>query len=105
MMAEDWDPDRYHDTFADQVRKLVEDKAAGHEIVVSEGAPAEGTNVVDLMDAIKRSVVKAESGRPKHENLDDLSKAELHKRATDLDIPGRSGMNREELQSAVEHAA
>lgn len=63
MMAEDWDPDRYHDTFADQVRKLVEDKAAGHEIVVSEGAPAEGTNVVDLMDALKRSVVKAESGR------------------------------------------
>lgn len=51
-------------TFAEQVRKLVQDKAAGNEITVSEGEPAEAANVVDLMDALKRSVAAARSGVP-----------------------------------------
>jgi hypothetical protein len=36
---------------------------------------------------------------------DDLSKAELCQRAVELDIPGRSGMKRDEFQHAVERAA
>ncbi|MFF2145109.1 Ku protein [Kitasatospora sp. NPDC058190] len=63
----DWNPDDYHDTCAEQVRKLVEDKAAGREIVRSEGPPAEATNVVDLMDVLRRSLETAEGGKTKTE--------------------------------------
>ncbi|MQS16818.1 Ku protein [Streptomyces kaniharaensis] len=150
MLEVDWDPDAYRDTYAEQVRKLVEDKAAGREIAVSEGPPAEATNVVDLMDVLRRSLEGARGGKgeaepaaaggrkqsrratsrtPKaatgtkstsaktakaaptakkritaKEDLDRLTKAELYERATDLDIPHRSTMNRDELQSAVQKA-
>ena len=36
------------------------------------------------------------------EDLSRLTKAELYKLATDLDIPHRSAMNRDELQDAVQ---
>ncbi|WP_371502868.1 Ku protein [Kitasatospora sp. NBC_00374] len=41
MLAIDWNPDDYHDTFEEQVKKLIEDKAAGREIAVSQGPPAD----------------------------------------------------------------
>jgi DNA end-binding protein Ku len=118
------------------VRQLVKDKAAGNEIVVSAGPPAEATNVTDLLDALKRSVADARAGRPAPEpkrparrrkqeakrsgparqrptrksrasraELSQLTKSELYQRATDLDIPGRSTMKRDELEKAVGKAA
>lgn len=104
MLTVDWDPEQYHDTFAQQVRQLVKDKAAGAEIAVSEGAPAEATKVVDLMDALKRSVAEARAGSV-DEDLEALTKQQLYKRAADLDVRGRSGMSRDELQRAVGEAA
>ena len=118
MLARDWDPDEYHDTYNDQVRELVKEKAAGHEIVVSKAPQAEATNVVDLMEALRRSVeeVKGTRGRTKpsgksqkaakeaHELLADLSKEELYERATDLGVRGRSKMDRDQLLEAVESA-
>lgn len=78
---------------------------------MSKGAPAEATNVVDLMDALKRSVDAVRSGRKKTkaaaadgDDLDELSKSELYERATELGIHGRSGMNREELRDALQKA-
>ena len=114
-LSVDWDPDQYHDTFAEQVRKLVKDKAAGKEIAVSEGEPAEATNVVDLMEVLKRSVAAVRDkggkggrggrgGKKAEEDLEGLSKQQLYQRATDLDVHGRSSMTRDELQRAVEEA-
>ncbi|MEE1787076.1 Ku protein [Streptomyces sp. SP17BM10] len=143
MLEVDWDPDAYRDTFAEEVRKLVEDKAAGREIAVSEGPPAEATNVVDLMDVLRRSLEGAKEGKgagtqrtrtqrtpkaapgkkststrtakagsapkkrvtAKEEDLDGLTKAELYKRATALEIPHRSTMDRDQLRDAVRKAA
>ncbi|WP_042391069.1 non-homologous end joining protein Ku [Streptacidiphilus melanogenes] len=59
MLATDWNPGEFRDTSEEQVRKLVKDKAAGREIVVSKGAPEEGTNVVDLMEALRASIERA----------------------------------------------
>ncbi|MGW3045449.1 non-homologous end joining protein Ku [Kitasatospora sp. NPDC001159] len=56
MLAVDWDPAQWHDTYEEQVKKLVEDKLAGREIAVSAGPAPEATNVVDLMDALRRSL-------------------------------------------------
>ncbi|MGW2255180.1 non-homologous end joining protein Ku [Kitasatospora sp. NPDC001660] len=59
MLALDWDPDQWHDTYEEQVKKLVQDKLAGREIAVSAGPAPEATNVVDLMDALRRSLESA----------------------------------------------
>ncbi|MCU7827306.1 Ku protein [Kitasatospora sp. DSM 101779] len=184
MLAVDWDPEEYRDTFEEQVRKLIEDKQAGREITVSAGPAPESTNVIDLMDVLRRSVDAARSGKsasaaaggqaeetaapesaderaekgsakkaaggrrgrastpapaahraPKAragtkststatnagkqtgskkrvtaggkvaaEDLSKLTKGELYKRATDLDVPHRSTMTRDQLQDAVAKA-
>jgi DNA end-binding protein Ku len=147
MLAVDWNPEDYHDTFEEKVRELVQAKAEGQEIAVSEG-PAQATNVTDLMEVLTRSLESAgtpgssaprsETGtrgsrpQPKAaggkkstsaaerapstagakkrtsgtaEDLSELTKAQLYRRATDLDIAHRSTMNRDELQAAVEQAS
>ncbi|MFI2433336.1 Ku protein [Streptomyces sp. NPDC018693] len=112
----DWHPEDYHDTYEERVRQLVEAKAKGEEIVTEEAAP-EATDVIDLMDALRRSVEqsrtrkggkrkrrKAGKGAAK-DRLDRLSKGELYERAAQRDIPGRSRMNRDQLIQALTEAA
>ncbi len=162
-MAIDWRPEDYEDTYEKKVRELVEAKHQGRE-VVSEEAPPEATNVVDLEEALRRSVDQAGTGRgsrggkraskgsgasrrgagaagrgsgggrggsgrtggskaggtggrgrggasrgskagsgkgPARGELEGLSKQELYERAGELEIPGRSKMNRSELAEAV----
>jgi DNA end-binding protein Ku len=131
-MAGDWEPERYHDTYRERVEELVERKRAGEEVVL-ETHRAEPTKVVDLMAALEASVEAARSrsgtrsapqkaaaekkavsssgsGTPKRAAakapvLSELSKAELYDRATELDVPGRSKMSRDELEKAVASAA
>ncbi|MET8703317.1 Ku protein [Kitasatospora sp. NPDC004723] len=61
MLTTDWKPEDYQDTFEQQVRDLVEAKAKGKEIAVSQGAPPETTNVIDLMDSLRASLDAASS--------------------------------------------
>ncbi|MER5636131.1 Ku protein [Kitasatospora sp. NPDC002227] len=127
-LSVEWEPDAYHDTYAEQVRALVEAKLSGSETVTAAPAP-ESTNVVDLMDVLQRSLSAAtpqaaeaaaeEPAKPvgkkpagkkpaKKEaavpELGGLTKAELYKLATEQDIPGRSTMTRDQLQQALESA-
>lgn len=60
-MAIDWEPDKYTDTYEERVRDLIETKAKGGEVVAEEGAP-EPTDVVDLMEALRRSIDQAGAG-------------------------------------------
>jgi DNA end-binding protein Ku len=55
-----WNPARYHDTYQDKVRELVQAKAEGQEVAVAEEAP-QATNVVDLMEALQGSLEKTRS--------------------------------------------
>ncbi|MFB7620849.1 hypothetical protein [Kitasatospora sp. NPDC056181] len=64
MLAIEWKPEEWHDTYEEQVRKLVEDKLAGREIAVSAGPAPEATNRVDLMDALRRSLDSARETEP-----------------------------------------
>jgi DNA end-binding protein Ku len=143
MLATDWNPGEFRDESEEQVRKLVKDKAAGREIVVSQGAPEEGTNVVDLMEALRASIERAggtaaaaapkktastpkpdtgkasTSKRPakkapaakkrtpaaRQEDLNGLTKQELYRRASDLDIAHRSTMTRDQLADAIKKAS
>lgn len=60
-LASDWDPTRYHDTYTEELRRIIEAKDEGEE-VVTEADPEEGATVIDLMDALKASVDEARRG-------------------------------------------
>jgi DNA end-binding protein Ku len=61
-MTGQWKPTDYRDTYTDRVKELVEAKRAGAEVVTAS-KPPEATNVIDLMDALRRSVDKARKDR------------------------------------------
>lgn len=97
-MSEPWRPEEFRDTYTERVRKLIEDKQKGNEIVV-EAEPPGATEVVDLMEALQRSVEGSAN------RLSKLTKAELDSKARSLQIRGRSKMNRAELEQAVAEAS
>jgi DNA end-binding protein Ku len=49
-------PEQYKNHYATALHDLVKEKARGHKIVLTEEERPSGINVVDLMDALKRSV-------------------------------------------------
>ncbi|MDD7965462.1 non-homologous end joining protein Ku [Actinomycetospora lemnae] len=121
-MTTTWKPDQYEDTYTARVEQLIADKREGREVVPAE-APAEATDVGGLLEALRRSVEAAggqarsgDGGGPDGngdgdgdgdgdgEDLATLSKSELSRRARELDISGRSSMNRDELARAVAQA-
>jgi DNA end-binding protein Ku len=60
-MADDWKPQRYKDTFRDDLKKRIQEKIkAGEteEITEPEKQPREKGEVIDLMSALKRSLEK-----------------------------------------------
>jgi DNA end-binding protein Ku len=125
----EWKPEDFHDTYQEQVTALIEAKRTGEAVGKAE-PPAESTNVIDLMDALRASVDRAKkpSGRgggkqgkgaasaptdirdatsrkrkakKRAPSLDSLTKAELYERAAEAAIPGRSSMNRQQLLDAL----
>jgi DNA end-binding protein Ku len=143
-MSAKWEPEKYHDRYRARVEELIEAKLAGQEVVT--GRPKESdTNVVDLMEALRRSVDRVRQGRgeaieeqkapatrtkraaakktttksepttakpaakkkgrqPQGEQLSMMSREELYQLAQDINLPGRSKMNRDELEEAVASA-
>jgi DNA end-binding protein Ku len=60
-----WDAGKYEDTYRDRLMKLVDKKAEGEEITVSEEAAAPAGQVVDLMAALKASLQNGKGkGKP-----------------------------------------
>ena len=78
-MTIDWDPARYKDEYTAKVKKVIEEKIEGGEVVESPMAPAAagGAKVVDLLAALRASVDATKARGKKHpETLVDV--ADLH---------------------------
>ncbi len=58
-LAADWDPEKYHDTFQDNLKNLIETKLEGGTIAEVE-KPKKLAPVVDLMSALKQSLAEME---------------------------------------------
>jgi DNA end-binding protein Ku len=54
-MTTGWDPANYHDTYRKRVEDLIKRKQRGEKIVTEGGGAPDDSNVVDLMDALRRS--------------------------------------------------
>lgn len=61
-LASDWKPDKYADTYTDEVRKIIEQRSEGNDVAVEAG-PASTAEVVDLMEALQASVEAAKKQR------------------------------------------
>jgi DNA end-binding protein Ku len=107
------------DTSGERLTKLAMKKArAGRDVVAAppeEEDEGESRDIIDLMEMLQRSL-KGEgrttpakgAGRAtptKGEELEGWSKADLYDRAQELDIPGRSGMTKQELIRAIRRSA
>ena len=58
-----WDPDRYEDTYRSKVLALLRKKGQGKEIEVPRRRETEGGEVVDLVDALRRSLDERTKGK------------------------------------------
>jgi DNA end-binding protein Ku len=109
----DWQPEKYDDTYRDALRAVIEAKRKGKEVRVA--AEPEEERPTDLLEALRASVEASKRGerRPARrssngastDELEELPKSELEKRARDADIEGRSKMSKDELIDALRAAA
>ena len=77
-MTEPWQPERYHDTYREDVMAMIEKKVAANQINViseseTEAEPARPTksNVVDLMDLLKKSIEHKGRGKRPAQDVDE----------------------------------
>jgi DNA end-binding protein Ku len=62
-LASDWEPERYHDTYTEELRTLIKQRSKGAKAEEPEEAPEpESAEVVDLMAALEASVKRARKG-------------------------------------------
>jgi DNA end-binding protein Ku len=63
-LATDWKPEKYHDTYTEELRSMIDKKRKGKQIVVDDEVSDEATaDVVDLMAALEESVKKARGAK------------------------------------------
>src|SRR5690606_28975260 len=65
-LSEDFDPERFEDTYRNRVLDLIEQKASGRTEVVAPPAAITEDKVVDLMAALEASVKEAKAARKRH---------------------------------------
>lgn len=112
--AGDWQPEKYRDTYRDALRAVIEAKRKGKEVHVA--AEPEEERPTDLLEALRASVEATKRGqrRPsragsssngaRSDDLAELPKTELEKRARKAGIEGRSKMSKDELVDALRAA-
>ena len=61
-LESDWKPSKYHDTYTEELRDLIQRRAKGETITIDQ-SPAESAKVLDLMAALNASVAAAKQGR------------------------------------------
>jgi DNA end-binding protein Ku len=56
MTNDEFDPDKYHDEYRERALELLDEKRKGHEITAPAGPAHKPAAVIDLMEALKRSI-------------------------------------------------
>lgn len=113
-LTTEFEPDRYRDEHQERIRRFLEAKAEGQHIELPD-TQREGGEVVDLVAALERSLDRARGGDGGSEAggrgsatsgdaYADLSKSELYELAQERDLPGRSGLTKDELVAALRAA-
>jgi len=76
-----WDPAQYHDTYRDDLLKLIEEKAEGHKRKAPRKAPAKESNVVDFAKLLERSLAERKGAEAPRRKPSHPRHAAHHRRA------------------------
>ena len=79
-LSEEFNPAQYHDTYQEKLRTLVEAKRKGRD--VTEKPVPRHAKVIDMMEALKRSVQEAERGPKRKPGPADVSSRRHARRAS-----------------------
>ncbi len=90
-MADDFDPDRYRDTYQEQLRELVQAKLEGGEAFAVEDKPTELDETEDVSDLLSKleASVKARSGNAKAPTKKAAAKKTPAKKAAAKKAPAK----------------
>jgi DNA end-binding protein Ku len=103
LAAEEFQPEKYHDEYREQVLDLIERKAAGEEIV-AEPLVEPPAKVLDLVAALEASLAKAEHAKERHPSVAAASSSKKSApKATGAKAPAKKSAARK--TSAKETAA
>lgn len=126
--AGDFDPSELRSRWPARLRELVDEKRSDREDVVEpedgeEARPSEGAEIIDIMEVLKRNLggegagdgepaggdgggtgAGDGDGGPSREELRERTRDELYDRARELDVRGRSKMNKDALVEAIRRA-
>ncbi|WP_426574576.1 Ku protein [Aquihabitans sp. McL0605] len=58
-LAGAWDPSQYHDTYTEEVKKIITAKSKGKTMTPPPSSDDEGGEVIDLMDALRASIERS----------------------------------------------
>src|SRR5947209_827328 len=106
-----FDPKEFHNRYVDALHRLIEEKQRkkGEKIIEdpdSDAPPPRGSNVVDLMAALKRSLGDRQGGRAANENRGEGSaKPRARKTAAKKPAARRSSGTRKPARSAARKRA
>jgi DNA end-binding protein Ku len=56
LTSEEFNPESYKDEYRIRVLAMLDEKSKGKEVTIAAPAPQRGGNVVDIMEALKRSM-------------------------------------------------
>ncbi|WP_040496586.1 non-homologous end joining protein Ku [Ilumatobacter nonamiensis] len=65
-LSADFEPEKYHDEYREQVMALIEMRADGEEITTPKVAEDDAPKVIDIMAALEASVAAAKASRENH---------------------------------------
>jgi len=77
-LAADWKPEQYRDSYADAIRRVIEQKVEGQEITASDLKPR--AEVRDLMEALRRSIEERAAKKPTVQEAPARAEAPVRKR-------------------------
>src|SRR6185312_971069 len=85
-LAAEFEPEKYHDTYRDNLRSMIEAKVEGHKVV--ETPEPHIAPVIDIMEALKKSLERkppqtatAAAGASEEESADAVAEQPKRKRA------------------------
>ena len=77
-LAAKFEPEKFRDKYREQVEALIAAKIQGREVVSGESQPAPPAPVVDILDALKKSLAAARKPVGRAEEVSAEAKSERH---------------------------
>ena len=101
-MASGLRPDEYTDNYREALQEVIEAKVAGTEVVAPAEEPAPSGQVVDLMEALRRSVAEAKERRAGGVGLGEHVEATSAKKSASQDREGAGEEGRRQEDGSEE---